>query len=253
MPERKIVAIHQPTFFPWLGYFDKIARADLFIVMDNVQFPKTAGTWSNRVRLIVNRRAAWVTMPIVRAYHGTRLICEMQINNATPWRTKVLKTIEMNYVRASFFKEVFPLLMRLVNNPTDSLADYNIAAIRALVSVLGINPSKLILGSTLDVKGKATDLLIAMTKEVGGTAYLCGGGAAGYQEDEKFAEAGIELIYQNFRHPEYPQINTAEFIPGLSIIDVLMNCGFENTQALLIHDREAVDRDVASSGTSSDA
>lgn len=229
----RVVAIHQPTFLPWLGYFDKIARSDAFILMDDAQFPKKGGTWSNRVWMLVNKQAAWVTMPIVRAYHGTRLICEMKINNRTSWRAKVLKTIQMNYARVPFFEEVFPFLTELVNNPTDSLADYNIAAIQALVSALGLDLSKLIPGSTLDVEGEATDLLIVMTEVVGGTAYLCGGGAAGYQEDEKFAKAGIELIYQNFKHPVYPQMNASEFIPGLSIIDVLMNLGFEATNALL--------------------
>jgi hypothetical protein len=229
----KVVAVHQPNFFPWLGYFNKIARADLFLVMDNAQFPKKGGTWSNRVRLAVNGRAAWATMPIVRAYHGRRRIGEMRINNATPWRDKLLKTIQASYSRAPFFFEVFPFLAEPVNNPTDSLTEYNLSAIISLAIALQLDPAKIILGSTLNVEGDATDLLIAMTRAVGGTAYLCGGGAAGYQEDERFAAAGIRLIYQDFQHPIYPQINTHEFIPGLSIIDVLMNCGLEKTRAML--------------------
>ena len=233
MPAGKVVAIHQPNFFPWLGYFDKIARSDVFILMDNVQFPKKGGTWANRVQLLVNGQAAWVTMPIVRAYHGTRLICDMKINSSTPWRANLLKTIQMNYARAPYFEEVFPFLAELVSNPTDSLSAYNITAIRELASALGLDPSKLVLGSTLDVDGQATDLLIALTKAVGGTAYLCGGGAGGYQENDKFTEAGIELIYQNYQHPKYWQINTEDFVPGLSVIDALMNCGFEMTSTLL--------------------
>jgi len=233
MPDSKVVAIHQPNFFPWLGYFDKVKRADLFIIMDNVQFPKTGGTWVNRVKLLVNGQPDWITMPIVRAYHGTRRICEMQINNTTPWRAKLLNTIRMNYGRAPFFKEVFPFLMEIVDSPTDSLAEYNIAAIQVLVSALGLDLSKLILGSTLDVKGEATDLLIAMTKAVGGTAYLCGGGAGGYQDDQKFTQAGVELIYQGFRHPVYSQFNMKEFISGLSIIDAFMNCGLDKMRDLL--------------------
>jgi hypothetical protein len=229
----KVVAIHQPNFFPWLGYFNKIARADLFLVMDNAQFPKKGGTWSNRVQLVVNGRAAWATMPIVRSYHGRRRINEMRINNATPWRDKLLKTIQASYSRAPFFSEVFPFLAELVNNPTDTLTEYNLSAIISLAIALQLDPAKIILGSTLNVEGDATDLLIAMTRAVGGTAYLCGGGAAGYQEDERFAAAGIRLIYQDFQHPIYPQINTHEFIPGLSIIDVLMNCGLEKTRAML--------------------
>ena len=233
MSARKVVAIHQPNFFPWLGYFNKIALADVFIVMDNVQFPKTGGTWLNRVRLAVNGQATWVTMPVVRAYHGHKLISQMQIDNNKPWRSKLLKTIQMNYTRAPFFQEIFPCLEKLLNNSTDSLAEYNLHNIRFLVEALQVNPSKLVFGSTLNVEGSATNLLISMVKAVGGTAYMCGGGAAGYQEDEKFSSAKLELIYQNFQHPIYPQNNTKTFIGGLSIIDALMNCGFKKTKELI--------------------
>jgi hypothetical protein len=229
---RKIVAIHQPTFFPWLGFFDKIARSDVFILLDDVQFPKKGGTWSNRVQLAVNGKASWVTMPVVRSFHGTRIIKEMKIDNSAPWRENLLKTVQNNYGRAPFFKQVFLLFTDLVNNPTDSLADYNKAAINVLAKAVGLDISKLVIGSTLEVEGAATDLLINMTRAVGGTAYLAGGGAGGYQEDEKFAAAGIELIYQNFIHPTYPQYNTSEFIPGLSIIDALMNVGFDGVKAM---------------------
>jgi hypothetical protein len=233
MTASKIVTIHQPNFFPWLGYFNKLAAADLFLVLDNVQFSKTGGTWLNRVRLLVGGEPRWATMPVVRSYHGLRRVGEMKIDDATPWRAKLLKTIEGNYRRAPFFAEVFPRLTELVNDPTDDLAAYNLSAISALAAELGLDPAKFVLGSTLDVEGGATDLLVAMVEAVGGTAYLCGGGAGGYQEDEKFTAAGLELVYQNFTHPVYPQINAAEFAPGLSVIDALMNCGFERTRALV--------------------
>ena len=229
----KVVAIHQPNFFPCLGYFDKIARADVFVVLDNVQFPKKGGTWTNRVRLLVNGEASWVTMPIVRAYHGLRLIREMEIDNTTPWRARVLKTIEVNYRRAPYFEDAFPFLEKLVTDPTPSLAEYNVAAIRALATALSLDAAKLVVGSTLDVDGSATDLLIATVKAVGGTAYLCGGGAAGYQDDEKFAAADVDLVYQDFVHPVYPQSGTREFVPGLSVIDALMNCSWKETAALV--------------------
>ena len=91
----------------------------------------------------------------------------------------------------------------------------------------------IVLGSTLGVEDRATDLLVRMVKAVGGTAYLAGGGTAGYQEDDKFHEAGIKLIYQEFQHPTYPQFNSVDFKPGLSVVDALMNCGFGGTSELL--------------------
>lgn len=234
MAHKVLVAIHQPTFFPWLGYFNKLKRADIFISLDNVQFPKSgAGTWMNRVQLVVGGQAAWVTVPVVRSYHGTRLIKEMQINNSTNWREKLLRTVQMNYAHSPFFKSIFPFFSELVNNPTDSLADYNEAAIRAIAGAIGLNTSRFVNGSALNSTGTATDLLISMVHATGGTAYLCGGGAGGYQEDDKFTAAGIELIYQNFVHPVYVQCNTAAFVPGLSIIDVLMNLGFKGAKSML--------------------
>ena len=93
MSGNKVVAIHQPTFFPWLGYFNKIARCDQFVVLDSVQFPKKGGTWSNRVKLLLNGQAGWVTMPVERNYHGVRSYAEMCIDNGTPWRDKLVQTI----------------------------------------------------------------------------------------------------------------------------------------------------------------
>src|SRR6185436_13086071 len=205
MPNSKVVAIHQLNFFPWLGYFNKIARSDLFLIMDNAQFPKKGGTWLNRVRLILNGQPAWVTMPVVRAYHGLRRIDQMQIDEAAKWRTKLLKSIETNYRRAQFFADVFPFLAELINNPTNDLTRYNVSAITSLAGALRLGTSKIVLGSTLNVEGNATDLLTSMVKVVGGTAYLCGQGAGGYQEDEKFTVQSLQLIYQNFEHPVYPQ------------------------------------------------
>lgn len=101
----RVVAIHQPNFFPWLGYFAKIARSDYFVLFDDIQFPKTGGSWSNRVKLLVSGEARWVTAAIDRNYHGTRTIREMSFLAANPWREKTLKSIEANYRRHPYYLE----------------------------------------------------------------------------------------------------------------------------------------------------
>lgn len=229
----KVVAIHQPNFFPWLGYFDKIVRSDTFIFMDNVQFPKTGGgTWVNRVKLLVNRTPVWVTVPVKRS-SGVGRICETEIDNSTSWREKLLTTLRMHYGRALHYRELEPLLAELICHKTDLLADYNIHAITMLCAKLGIDTDKLVRGTMLNVTGNATDLLVNMTRSVGGSVYLCGGGAGGYQEDEKFQQAGLGLNYQNFVHPTYPQSPASEFTAGLSILDALCHCGIEGTRTSL--------------------
>jgi hypothetical protein len=204
----------------------------VFIALDNTQFAKTGGTWTNRVQMVVNGEPAWMTVPIVRAYHGMRTVREMKMSADPVWRTKMLRTIEHSYRRAPHFSDVFPRLEQWIGNPTDELAGYNLAAINDICKSLGLQ-TPIVLGSALAMEGRATDLLIRMVHAVDGTAYLAGGGTAGYQEDDKFREAGIELIYQEFQHPTYPQLNTSSFQPGLSIVDALMNCGCEGTAALL--------------------
>jgi hypothetical protein len=227
--KNKIVAIHQPNFFPWLGFFDKIIKSDIFIVMNNVQFPKRAsGVWINRVKLLVAGDVKWVTATLNRSYRGTKLINDMEFNSHDKWREKLKKTIDRNYAKAPCYKEVAPLIYNLINYPSNNILEYNLNAIKKICNLLDIDTAHIILGSDLDVKGSATELLINMTKAVGGTAYLCGGGADGYQEDHKFKESAIELIYQDFTHPIYDQFNNKnKFVHGLSIIDFLMNSNCE--------------------------
>lgn len=172
-------------------------------------------------------------MPVERNYHGVRNYNEMRIDNSAPWRDKLLQTIRTNYGPATCFDQVYPVIEELIRDPTTGLTDYNLSAILYLAKRLGIDDSKIILASKLKAEGSGTDLLVSITRAMNGTAYLCGGGASGYQEDEKFAAAGLELIYQDFKHPVYRQARSAEFVPGLSVIDALMNCGFEASAALI--------------------
>lgn len=227
-----IVAIHQPNFFPWLGYFDKIARADMFCLLDHVQFPKKGGTYVNRVQVLVQGQAAYLTVPVERNYSGVLPINGMKIREQEPWREKLLRTLQANYARAPFFAETMTLIEPLVQNPTDQLAEYNEHALRGVCAALGLI-TPLVRASTLSVSGQATELLISITQALGGDTYLCGGGAGGYQEDAQYAASGVRLQYQCFQHPCYAQRAGHAFVAGLSIIDPLMWLGRAGTQALL--------------------
>src|SRR3954466_6461256 len=126
----RIAAIHQPNFFPWLGYFDKIARADVFVILDDVQHQKTGSNWSNRVRLLISGEARWVTAPVERPAHGTVRLDEARWAQG-PWRDKLLRAIELNYRRAPFFAPVMDIVAPLVLDPQEVLAGYNISAVEA--------------------------------------------------------------------------------------------------------------------------
>lgn len=230
----KIIAIHQPNFFPWLGYFDKIARADAFIFLDDVQYQKTGGMWSNRVKLFIGGAARWMTAPIDRAYHGVRTINQMHFLPADPWREKMLKTLETYYRKHPHFHDSMQIVGPLINHEENNIAAYNIHAVTTLMQHLGMDVSKLRCSSTMSVAGHSNELLCGLTQAVGGSSYMCGGGADGYQDEAVFLQAGINLIRQGFVAPAYPQINQSEgFVPGLSIIDALMNLGASGVRQLI--------------------
>lgn len=236
MSKNNIVAIHQPNFFPWLGFFDKANRVDVFIFLDHVQQQKSGATWTNRVRLLyIDGEDRWFTVPIRHPTHGVISINDILIDDTKKWRQDLLKTLQRNYGRTLYYREVISLIEPLIFNDIKNLAEFNIFAIQKLMTFLELNP-KIIKSSDLNIRGKSNELLILLTLAVGGTTYLCGDGADQYIDGKKFSATGVHLIYQNFYHPLYPQKNSKRFIPGLSIIDVLMNCGINHTKLLINKD-----------------
>jgi hypothetical protein len=220
-----IVAIHQPNFFPWLGYFDKIRQADSFVFLDAVAYPRSGsggmGSWCNRVRISMQNEARWVTCPVRRMPLGTP-IHDIQIDDAQSWRRILLKTLETNYRKAANFNAAMTILTPLILHPEPNLANFNIHAIGRLAVALGAE-AKFTRQSKLPHSGHATELLVSLIKAAGGDSYLAGGGASGYQEDALFAANGVTLRYQKFMPSSYGPAD--KFIPGLSVIDYLMHDG----------------------------
>jgi hypothetical protein len=228
----RLVGIHQPYFLPWLGYFDKLASVDTFVMLDDVQFPKKQGTFMNRASVLVGGAPHWITMPVVRSYHGLRQVREMRIDDSGPWRDKVLRTIAQGYARASALEETLSVIERVIRIPTDNLAEFNQEGIRLLAAHLGVGTKHVVLSSTLGVNATSTERLVHLTKAVGGTAYLTGKGEDTYRDDGCFAAAGLRLRRHAFHPSPYPQA-TSKFVPWLSVIDALMSCGAAGTQQLI--------------------
>lgn len=231
-----LVAIHQPTFLPWLGWWDKLMRADVFVLLDEVQFPKKGGTWINRVKMLVGVEARWVTVPVDRAFRGTRSVREMQVDNSKPWRENVLGTIRGSYAGAAGVDEVLPVVEEALNVPCDRIAELNERAIRLFAGRLGLDTTKLVHQSDLGVSGTGTELLVELCSAVGGDTYLSGDGADGYLVPDLFRSAGLALVYQEFAPPRYPQA-APDYVSGLSVVDALMSCGWSGTAELLRKER----------------
>lgn len=233
MTINRTVAIHQPNFFPWLGYFAKIAESDVFVFFDDVQFPKTGGSWSNRVKLLIGDEGRWATAAIDRNYHGTRTIREMHFLAANPWRDKLLKSIESNYRRHPYYDETMNLVAPLLSNLESNIAEYNIHTVTTIAQRLGFKSDKLYRSSDLPHEGSSNELLCSITCSVGASTYLCGGGADSYQDERVFGTRGVRLMYQKFIHPVYPQRGREDFVAGLSVIDAAMNVGWGGVRRLL--------------------
>lgn len=215
-----IVAIHQPNFLPWIGYFYKIHKADIFVLLDNVQFTKNS--FQNRVKIKTSQGAQWLTLPVLHNFG--QLTNEVRINNREGWKKKHLKTFELNYKKSPYFEVIYNMLKDIyLKKDWILMADFNKELINAICNFMEIK-TKIVEASSLDVSGSSTDLLIDIIKKVGGTIYLSGRGGMKYQDEEKFKDNRIELIYTDFKHPIYPQL-WGEFIEGLSIVDLLFNCG----------------------------
>lgn len=212
------VAIHQPNFLPWIGYFHKMASCDVFIYLDDVQYTKNS--YQNRVLIKTPQDAQWLTLP-VRHKFG-QLTNEVMINDATDWRRKHLKTLEMNYRKSPNFAPVFALLSGVYEaKDWTGMSEFNIALLEAIRTVLGIR-CQVVKSSELNVTGQSTQRLINLVQQVRGTEYLSGGGGSKYQEESMFEAVGIKLCYSDFSHPMYPQL-WGEFAKGLSVIDLMFN------------------------------
>ena len=228
------VAIHQPDFYPWLGFFDKWARADVLVLLDDAQFPKSApGGWTNRCSILHAGEWTWFTAPVQRNFHGVRTIREVDLVERGDWRRKLMQKFNHAYARAPMVSEARELLAADLLGDQPTLMELNVSALRRLAVALELDESKLILSSTLNVTEKSTQRLASIVQKVNGDIYLCGGGASGYQDDQVFAESGIRLVYQNFKHPRYEQTTTRDFVPGLSILDALSFVGVDGSKSLV--------------------
>ncbi|HLP61300.1 MAG TPA: WbqC family protein [Candidatus Deferrimicrobium sp.] len=228
---KKIVAIHQPNFMPWLGFFYKWSKADLMVFLDDVAFTK--GSYINRTRIRDAANEQWLTIPVHQKGRLNQPIAETGIKNDLPWRDSVLGKLRSCYGKARYFKNYFLGFEAVIMKEHLLLAGLNIELLQWLAGLLEIKTPWVLSSSLEGVSGKATDRLVSICRQLGASAYLSGFGGQKYQEEEEFKKHHIELAVYDFQHPVYPQ-RGEEFIPGLSIIDLLFNCGTESGGLLKI-------------------
>jgi len=229
-----IVAAHQPSYLPWLGYFDKLAKADLFVIMDHLQFE--AQNFQNRNRIKLNTGPAWVTVPVERGSQADTILDKKIQNTSSPkehWQRRTWLTIENNYRRAPYFEMYADELKDVYTRPWDKLIDLDMHMLQLGCKWLGIH-RPIIRSSTLELEGQKTDMLIDMCRKVNADAYLTGsGGSQDYLDAEQMGRRGIGVHWQQFEHPTYPQRYAhLGFVPNLAFLDLLLNCGPESRNIL---------------------
>ena len=215
-----LAGIHQLHYLPWLRYFEKIARSDVFIVLDTIQYNKNG--WQNRNRVKTLAGATLLTVPV----HASSGICLSQvcIDGTSRWAGKHWATIQQSYCRCPFFVDHAAFLEDVYSRPWSHLNALNRHMLTYLLDALGI-PTRICYASELQVPGDATERLANLIKAAGADRYYTGAYALEqYLDANLLAEAGIELEIQQWTAPVYPQAH-GTFVPDLAIIDLLMNCG----------------------------
>ncbi len=229
---QKIIAIHQPNFIPWLGYFNKIYSADVFVILDNVDYQSgNSNSITNRTKIKTAQGELFISVP-VKKNAESKLIKDIAIDNQQPWQKKMLKTIQLNYSKAKFFSEFFPVIENVFNTKHELVSSMNVDLIKLFCEKLNIT-TPIVLASEMKLAAdEKNNRIIEICKSLGATIYQSGNGARKYNDENLFAANNIELRYTSFSPAEYPQLY-GMFIKGLSVIDVVMNCGWEQTAALV--------------------
>ncbi|HYD58700.1 MAG TPA: WbqC family protein [Burkholderiales bacterium] len=221
-----IVTIHQPLLFPWLGYLDRMARADLFVVLDHVQFER--GNYQNRARYLHEGEPRWLTVPVHQRSQKERILDKEVDHGAagkTPWGPAAFNTLRQAYRDAPFFHAYAEPVEAILKARWTRLADLTLASMRLAREAFRID-TPMIRSSELAVHGAKSDLVLAICKAVGASKFLGGmGGSRRYLDAAAFERAGIAVEWQEFAHPVYSQRGAKAFVPGLSSLDLLFNCG----------------------------
>lgn len=229
MPTPCTLAIMQPYFLPYLGYFQLLAAVDAFVIYDDVNFINRG--WINRNQFNINGQARMLTVPLQQASQN-RLICEIALSPEAGWRTKLLRSVQQAYARAPQFDRAYPLVEQIVMHPGPNLADYLYHSLAALRDYLGLG-TRLVRTSRCYGNGglKAQDRIIDICLREQATRYVNPAGGSELYERRAFSERGVELAFLSPTLRPY-ETGAMSYLPGLSIVDVLMH---NSPQAMADH------------------
>jgi hypothetical protein len=221
---KRTIAIHQPEHLPWLGFFHKMKLADKYIVFDNIKYKKNF--FENRNKIYSYNGVQWITVNVLSKGLSNQKINEVNLNNAIKWRNRYVGRIKNAYCKTPYFKDLFPVLQRIIQNDYEKLIDLNIELINFVRDYLSINNEIVLASSILSNKNlKGSDLVMQLCKDAKADYYISGISGKDYLSLEKFQDEGIKVLFQKFTHPIYKQLGHSNFQPYLSIVDLMFNHG----------------------------
>ena len=224
-----ILTAHQPVYLPWLGLFHKIALADKFVFFDQVQYvPKD---WISRNQIKTQNGPVMLTVPVLRKGYLNKKIAEIEVNNDVPWARKHWKTILLSYGKSQYFKQYVDFFEDIYSRKWDLLADLNLYMLKWFLQTLGINVPVERAGE-YNFEGSKSALVLDMCLKLGAEIYIFGALGRDYVDVDAFLKAGVQPIFQSYRHPVYKQLH-GDFLPYMSIIDLLFNEGPNSLDILM--------------------
>lgn len=225
-----ILACHQPQYLAWTGYYHKMARADVFVYLDRVQYKKRE--FQNRNRIKSPSGTLWLTVPVKTKGRRTQAIGDARLDAGRDWRREHWESLLHHYSRAPHFEEHAPFFRKIYARPWSGLAELCLELDAYMRRQLGVS-TPVVLESTLNAPGRATGRIISLCRLLGADTYLSGAGGRHYLDPGAFSRAGIRLVYQRFRPPVYAQ-RFGPFLPALSAADMLFNAGAAATRAAVL-------------------
>lgn len=228
------IAIHQPHYFPWLGYFDKLKKVDKFVLLDQVQLEKGSQMIRNRV-LDTNGCIKYLTISADTNNYLSKQYNDICTKNNEIWTVRQLNALGNYYKKSEYYGEIFPIVREFLSNDFQTVCECTIGSIRLMCELLGITTSIVYQSDVIyNRELRKSDLVFSICESLGADVYFSGKGASvDYLQKGHFAEHNIKIEFQEFTHPKYRQINAREFVAGLSILDVLFNCGIDGTKEFL--------------------
>lgn len=220
-----IIAVHQPNYLPYLGFFDKMQQSDVFVIYDDAQFSKEDFQHRNKIRIFHDW--TWLTVPVEKErmpIKDIRIRNELKTKDLS-WADHHLSLILENYQKSKYFEKYEPELRRIYSNKYNKLVDINLELISFIKEAFNIN-TEIVLSSEMGFTSKSTKRLVEIVTELGGDTYLSGAMGIRYLEESLFSNKGINVMYQYFEHPVYKQVYPG-FVPNMSAIDSLFNMGKE--------------------------